>query len=90
MYKLTLVPLFALSLVFAIPQPVPDQINELGKRNDRGHIFTGQVRTFHSRSVHDADPSARRQQFSFLTLDLVMMVPVKNTPSLFPKTISMI
>jgi hypothetical protein len=81
MYKLTLVSLFALSsLVFAIPQPVPDKIDELGKRSD----YSGTVRAFHSYSIHDADPSARRQQFSIRTLDLVIMVPVNYTPSLFP------
>ena len=76
MHKLTLVLLFARSsLVFIIPKPVPDEIDELWKRGDFYRRFRT-VRTFHSHPVHDAGPSARRQQFFILTLDFVMMVPV--------------
>ena len=88
MYKLTLVLLFALSsLVFATPQPVPDEIDELWKRGDFYRRFRT-VRAFHSHPVHDADPSARRKQFSILTLGFVMMVPVIISPSPFPGNIS--
>ncbi|KAF8468071.1 hypothetical protein DFH94DRAFT_285422 [Russula ochroleuca] len=42
MYNLTLVPLFALfSLVFAIPKPGPEKIDELERRD--GQIFIGQA-----------------------------------------------
>jgi proteasome lid subunit RPN8/RPN11 len=84
MNKLTFVLLFALSslrAVFAVPQPVAEKIDELGKRGD--HIQFGQVRVFHSHPVHDADPSTRRQQFSIRT-PLQLVISVNYTPSPFP------
>jgi hypothetical protein len=62
MYNLTLVPLFALfSLVFAIPKPGPEKIDELERRD--GQIFIGQVRAYR----HISLPS-RLIQFTMLTV----------------------
>jgi hypothetical protein len=87
MDKLIFILLFAFSsLIIPMPQPVPDKINMLEKR-DNGDIYIGNICPFHSYPVHDAGLSARRENFS--TLASVFVVPVSrlvqsiNTRALF-------